>query len=120
MVPLNLIVTLLGLPAAKSKGNKEPTRQSTLFGLPAGKPAERKTKKKKTANDSSQATSVEPEGDPSTQTTTTQASDVMMTEEPSEATLVETQLDDDQVETQLESMPLDELNGNEVRDVHLN
>lgn len=91
-----------------------------------GKPAERKTKKKKIANDSSQATSVEPEGDPDTQTSSTQASDIMMAEAPSEATLVETQPtdDDEQVETQPESqdvpesMPVDDTNGNEVCNCH--
>lgn len=82
-----------------------------------GKPAEKKSKKKRSINNSNQATSVEPEGDYDI-TPSAQASDMMMTDAPSEATLVETQPTEEQVETRPdvpESMPVD---GNEVCDFH--
>lgn len=83
-----------------------------------GKPAEKKSKKKRSINNSNQATSVEPEGDYDTLTPSAQASDMMMTDAPSEATSVETQPTEEQVETRPdvpESMPVD---GNEVCDFH--
>ena len=82
-----------------------------------GKPAEKKSKKKRSINNSNQATSVEPEGDYDI-TLSAQASDMMMTDAPSEATSVETQPTEEQVETRPdvpESMPVD---GNEVCDFH--
>jgi len=92
--------------------DKEPTRQSTLFGLPLGKPIEKPEKrgrKKKVAEDSSQSRDAEGSSKPTTpvpesaQDSFTQASDVTMTEVEaealSEATLVETQPLDEAYET---------------------
>jgi chromosome transmission fidelity protein 4 len=96
------------------KEKKEPTRQSTLFGLPLGQPTEKpekRGKKKKVIDDNSQSQSAE--GDLKTTTRTpesapvssTQASDVTMAEAeaPSESTLVETQQLEEAFETQVES-----------------
>ena len=110
------LLSLLDPFAGKGKDKKEPTRQSTLFGLPMGKPAERK--KKKTTNDSSQVTSVEPEGDCDTRTPSTQASDMTMTDAPSEATWGETQPTEQQVETQPDVSESMHVDGNNVRDFH--
>ena len=105
---------------SKEKDRKEPTRQSTLFGLPLGKPIEKPEKrgrKKKVTEDSSQSRDAEGSSKPTTPVpesvpesepdSFTQASDVTMAEveveEPSEATLVETQPLDEAYETQVES-----------------
>lgn len=97
---------------AKEKEKGGPSRQSTLFGLPLGPPAAEKRgrKKKKVVDDSSQSQVDEggsrkntPAPEPAL-VSSTQASDVTMAEGMSEAaTLVETQLIDEQCETQLES-----------------
>lgn len=106
----------------KSK-EKEPTRQSTLFGLPLGKPLEKPEKRgrKKTITEVSNQLQTQEEGSTPTRPVTEsvpessiQASDVTKAdpEAPSEATLVETQQLDELYETQIESQDIpNDMNG---------
>jgi chromosome transmission fidelity protein 4 len=104
----------------KEKERKEPTRQSTLFGLPLGPPIEKLEKrgrKKKVTEDSSQSET--PESGSKTSTPTPEsatlssmlASDVTMVEAeaPSEATLVETQQLEEAYETQADSQDVQDV-----------
>lgn len=115
-----IINTILGPANGKAKEkDKAPSRQSTLFGLPLGPPADKKGRKKKTKDDSSQSQADEggsgihtPTAE-STPGSSTQASDITMAEGSSEAaTLVETQLNDEEYEAQNESQDMqDDMNG---------
>jgi hypothetical protein len=116
-VGLTLDVLLGPLNGKSKEKEKEPTRQSTLFGLPLGPPMEKPEKrgrKKKVTEESSQSQT--PEGGSKTSTPTpevapvpsTQASDVTMAEV---ETLVETQQLEEAYETQVESQDVhDDMN----------
>lgn len=90
-----------GSLGGKSRGGKEPTRQSTLFGLPLGQSVEKRGRKKKDpAEGSSQAATHAPDMNPDPSLSMA-SSDVTMAEPPSDATtLVETQLLEEPLETQ--------------------
>lgn len=88
----------------KDKEKKEPSRQSTLFGLPLGKSIEKQNRKKKTADANNESQSVEPEATVTSDHKAlpyTQTSDITMVEEPTEE--VETQPLEEQFESQNES-----------------
>jgi len=113
---------------AKEKERKEPSRQSTLFGLPLGPSTTEKRgrkKKKKITDDSSPAQGDDEGSGENTPAaapapvSSSQASDVTMAEGTSEAaTLVETQPIDQQYESQQASQDVfDDMN--EVRVLRL-
>jgi hypothetical protein len=115
------LIVVLGPLNGKPKEKKEPIRQSTLFGLPLGKPIqkpEKRGQKKKITEDNNQSQTTE-EGWTSTASiavsvpqSSMQSSDVTMVEAEremkpsSEATLVETQQVDEPHETQGESQDM--------------
>lgn len=89
--------------AGKSRGGKEPTRQSTLFGLPLGQSVEKRGRKKDPAQGSLLAATPEADINPDA-SLSVGSSDVTMTEPLSEAmTLVETQPLEEPFETQDET-----------------
>ncbi|KAF7971209.1 hypothetical protein HWV62_21604 [Athelia sp. TMB] len=81
----------------KAKGAKEPSRQSTLFGLPLGQAAEKKSGRKKKSAAESEVSQTASDSVPASSLPLT-SSDITMAEPQSEATLVETQLLDEPFE----------------------
>lgn len=87
-----------GPAGSKAKGvAKEPSRQSTLFGLPLGQAAEKKSGRKKKNAAESEVSQTASDSVPAS-SLPVPSSDITMSEPQSEATLVETQRLDEPLE----------------------
>lgn len=86
------------------KGAKEPSKQSTLFGLPLGQVPEKKSgrKKKDTSEGEISQTVTTPDAVPAS-SSSMPSSDITMADAFSDATLVETQLNDEPFEKETQT-----------------